>query len=338
MWSGLLGIPESAISPTKNFFDLGGHSLLLIRLLSQIRKEFGVSIPFTAIYNGGTIQAFGELISKASANARSATECLVEIKSTGRKKPIVMIHPISGTVFCYQELAALLDHPVIAIQADLEQAAKLKDPTFESMAKHYLEALSKKFNPGGYYLGGWSMGGMIAYEMAQQLRAGGKSIPEPLILIDSFIPSVLKVKNRAISVNYWLVKDLEEKFGIKTGVTEESCKSESYDETLHRITSGIESSGLGTAKEIGHLVKNIFSFYKSSLVAIERYDIKPYPNQIVLFRAGDSYDGAERPEKNGWDTVAANLTCVPISGNHFTMLKGTNVKSVAEQIERLWKA
>jgi thioesterase domain-containing protein len=112
---------------------------------------------------------------------------LVPLAPHGSRDPLFLVHPIGGNVHCYLPLARLLaarGRPVYGFQARGADGAEEALPTVEQMASAYLDELRRHRPSGPYHLGGWSMGGVVALEMAQRLRAAGERVPR-LVLIDA---------------------------------------------------------------------------------------------------------------------------------------------------------
>jgi amino acid adenylation domain-containing protein len=186
IWAAVLG--RGDVGRDDSFFDLGGHSLAAVRLMARIRERFGRELPLAVLYRAATIERLAVLLRAGSAPA--ARSALVELTPAAAgpgsrvARPLFCVHPAGGNVLCYAELARALgpDQPLYGLQ--LADPAPLGPvPTVETMAARYLEELPAVAPAGPYALGGWSLGGAIAYEMARQLRAAGEAV-ELLALID----------------------------------------------------------------------------------------------------------------------------------------------------------
>ena len=185
IWEELLQIQP--IGVTDDFFDLGGHSLLAVRLAARIEERFGRSMPLAELLLGSTIE---ELAVRLRGPV-SATEnpLLVDLGAMGPGPPIVLVHPIGGGVLCYNDLARRLDgkHPVYALQSVGLERDEEPEHDLARMAAQYVDVLRHKQPVGPYFLAGWSMGGVVAFEMARQLVADGHDVSR-LFLIDCSVP------------------------------------------------------------------------------------------------------------------------------------------------------
>src|SRR5262249_36260326 len=148
-----------------NFFELGGHSLLAANLLARMREAAGGDLPLSALFHGGTIEYLATIMGREAGSM--AWPCLGQIQSSGSEPPLFLVHPGGGDVVCYLELARCLgsDQPVYGLRAPGFYGERAPYTRIEEMAAHYLEALKTVQPEGPYLLGGWSLGGTIAYEM-----------------------------------------------------------------------------------------------------------------------------------------------------------------------------
>ncbi|HEX3528888.1 MAG TPA: amino acid adenylation domain-containing protein, partial [Thermoanaerobaculia bacterium] len=190
IWAELLGAAHIGVHD--NFFERGGHSLLAVLLMARIEKRLGTTLPLAALFSAPTLEALAALAETSGGHpaGRKGRGSLVAIKpATNRdtdQAPFFCVHPIGGNVLCYLDLARHLapDQPFYALQTpDDRPPAK----SIEEMAARYLAEVRCVQPQGPYRLGGWSMGGLVAFAMARQLAAEGQA-PELLALIDTLPP------------------------------------------------------------------------------------------------------------------------------------------------------
>lgn len=209
MWRDLLGVAE--IAATDDFFDLGGHSLIAIRLMARIHRELGVRFQLATLFEAPTIEKLTALVraerpdidatlaraaspdspAVTAADTPTRTSSLVPIRSAGTKEPFFIVHGAGGNVLYLWSLARAMPEgrPVYGFQANGIDGHDQPDPTIESMAARYVAEL-RAFKPGPYLLGGYSGGGVIALEMVTQLEALGERV-QYLVLFDSIDPQYL---------------------------------------------------------------------------------------------------------------------------------------------------
>ncbi|MBV9405061.1 MAG: amino acid adenylation domain-containing protein [Acidobacteriaceae bacterium] len=176
-----------AVSVRDSFFDLGGHSLLAVQLFAEITDVFGKTLPLVTIFQAQTVELLASALQKEISSATWSP--LVAIQTAGTRPPFFCVHSQGSSVLGYRALAEALgpDQPFYALQPRGLDGKSAPHERIEDMAADYIEELSKIDDKGPYYMGGICLGGIIALEMAQQLRAQGKQVGF-LGLIDSHFP------------------------------------------------------------------------------------------------------------------------------------------------------
>lgn len=180
IWAKLLH--QTRVGRDDNFFDVGGHSLMAARMFTEIRKDFGKSLPLGTLFQRPTLRALAEMIDGA--------ECitsLMEIQSEGDKLPLFLVHGGGGGVFIFQALATHLgrERPIYGLEAPWLGSSPDRYWTMEELAAFYLREIRRVQPNGPYHLGGFSLGGSIAFEMGQQLHHQGEEVAS-LLLLDAF--------------------------------------------------------------------------------------------------------------------------------------------------------
>jgi amino acid adenylation domain-containing protein len=184
IWEDLLGAAGPAGPPIgvrDDFFALGGHSLLAVRLVARIEQSLGSSLPVAALLRSPTVEGLAALLRDGAEPSRGP---LVELAAGPRDRyPLFLVHPVGGEVLAYLPLARDLaaERSVYGLQASGESR------TLEEMAAAYLDAMRAVQPTGPYRLGGWSLGGVVAFEMARQLEAAGETV-DLVALLDSYAP------------------------------------------------------------------------------------------------------------------------------------------------------
>lgn len=170
LWQKILGVER--ISIDDDFYEIGGHSLLAVSLLSKIRHQFDVKIPSTTLFQVKTIRALATVIESYKQEQEEYSPLVVLREGDASKPPLFMVHPVGGTVFCYMQLANILDthRTVYAFQDPSIEAEKSLFPNIENMAAFYLDHIQKIQGQGPYYLCGASFGSLVVTEMAHLLE------------------------------------------------------------------------------------------------------------------------------------------------------------------------
>ncbi|HEY7387937.1 MAG TPA: amino acid adenylation domain-containing protein [Bryobacteraceae bacterium] len=184
------------IGITDNFFDLGGHSLLVMELLAQIERAFGKRLPVAAIFKAQTVEQMAAAIQEQSWKPGLS---LVPVQPHGDRLPLFIIPLADGHAFAYLDLARSLGsgQPVYVLESAAFSGDGKPLELVEDIARHFLQEIRTVQPKGPYRLAGFCMGGIVAFEMARQLIDAGEEAPL-LILIETWHPkSIPEVRGGA---------------------------------------------------------------------------------------------------------------------------------------------
>ncbi len=182
VWQELLSVHP--IGVTENYFDLGGTSVLALRLFAEIKFCFDLDLPLATLFYAPTVRTLAGVIRDSGVQAASP---IVPIQPHGGKPPIFCIGPVNGEVILYRHMALELgpQQPVYGLQpfSLLDRVT-----TIERLAAGYIEQLEQNGERQPFCLLGYSFGGLVAVEMAQQLRKRGVQ-PALVALVDTdYVP------------------------------------------------------------------------------------------------------------------------------------------------------
>ncbi len=354
IWGEVLNIERVGIHD--NFFDLGGDSLLTVRLLEQIHKQFERDLPLSALFLNPTIESLAN--SLGSETDSLPWSPLVTIQPAGSNPPFFCVHPIFGVVFPYYELAHHLgtNQPFYGLQPiGIDGETPLT--CIEDMAAHYIEALRRVQPKGPYFLGGWSFGGLVAFEMAQQLQKSGDEVAllavlDTLAPISGNIPSLGNgFRFLLTTVARYIWSFLFDYFRLITADNKNIINSLiSRFPNFNKFVRWLENN-LFSHFILGDAAANLISedsrlrilseltiapmlrvFYANSQ-AVVNYVPQVYPQRITLFRTSVKSSIADRDPSMGWDQLTVGRTEIHmIPGNHLTMLRKPHIQVLAEQL------
>jgi len=325
IWSEVLHL--NAVGVTDNFFDLGGHSLLAVRLMARIEKQLGIHLPLTTLFTEPTIESQATLLNSKSSLRFSSP--LVPIQTTGELPPLFCVHPIGGNVLCYAELAQHLgkNQPSYGLQSVGLYGEQQPLTKIEDMAATYVQTLQEIQPNGLYYLAGWSMGGVIAWEMAQQLQAAGQEVAL-LALIDSYAPSKSESITDEASLANSLAADLGGLFGTELPLKQLNLEQLQPEEQLQQVFKAAKRLNLLPPEVDIEQMHHLFQVFQANRVAIAKYQPQPYSGKVALFCAGST------AEDRGWSSLSTgDLETYTIPGDHYTMLHSSYVQALAQQLE-----
>ncbi|HEY8602499.1 MAG TPA: amino acid adenylation domain-containing protein, partial [Thermomicrobiales bacterium] len=193
IWEATLGV--APIGVTDNFFDLGGHSLVAVRLFARIEAAFGRKLPLATLFAAPTIGELAALLREQGWVASWSS--LVALQPRGNHPPFFCVHAIGGNVLKFRALAAHLgpDQPLYGLQARGLDGQEPPATHVEEMAANYLAEIRQVQPHGPYFLGGQCFGGMVALEMARQVQVAGERVAL-LAMFDDYAPGYTKLLSR----------------------------------------------------------------------------------------------------------------------------------------------
>jgi amino acid adenylation domain-containing protein/non-ribosomal peptide synthase protein (TIGR01720 family) len=267
------------IGITDNFFDLGGNSLLTLTLVGQIQAEFAVELPLAAVMTDGTIKGLAQLILENKKEEEWSP--LVPIKPSGSKLPFYCVHAGGGNVVGFYDLAQQFaeDQPFYGLQAAGLVEGQEPLSRIEDMAALYIEAIRKQQPEGPYLIGGYSSGGIIAFEMAQQLQRNGQEVGI-VALLDSFRMTAEREQVDKDDAN--LISLFVRTLGRILPV-EELRKVESGKQVGYALQRGREENLIRSFVDERKLVST-YHVLKALKQATHDYKPQVYPGSITLFR------------------------------------------------------
>lgn len=335
IWQKILN--TDSIGVKDDFFDLGGHSLLAVSLMAEIKQQFGQTLPLTMLFQKNTIEQLATVLRHQKTDI--STSPLVEFKAGSVGKSLFFIHPVGGNVLSYLNLANNLgsDFGVYGLQAQGLDGKKPPLTRIEDMAADYIKAIGTVQPSGPYFLGGWSMGGVIALEMAIQLQQQGENVAL-LALMDSWIPkSNVRDSNSHLNdteLLWQFAQDLGLRFGQKIVESFEVLQSIPAAEQLSFICQQ------GQVKELFPPDLEPMEFYplvevfKSNLQAMQNYTPQTYSGKITFFQARENLWKNLPDSSLEWDRLSSqSLDIYPVDCNHYTIMNLPYIDLISAQLK-----
>ena len=328
IWREVLNV--STLGIRDSFFDLGGHSLLAVRLFARLEARLGIKLPLATLFQTPTIEG----LARAALRDRRAERLrsLVAMQPHGTGRPIFAVPGVGGSVFCFTDLARSMqrDQAFYGLQSRGLDGAEKPLTSIEEIAEAYLEEIQEVQPEGPYLLMGTCMGGIVAYEMAQQLHAKGQQVA--LLLLLETWPPPENSRHRA-SIGKHPLTEL-------TVVVNRIRRD--FKELRALRGREIFRYLRGKATVLTEMVarRDLFHGDRSDLVeqtnlfAYQRYKPRAYPGRVVFFRAAERDVRPAFDRRLAWrELVKGDLEERIVSGGDSgLMLIDPNVRTLAKEI------
>ncbi len=334
IWKEILNLRVAGVRD--NFFEHGGHSLLAVRLLTRIRQTLGVDLPLALLFQKLTIEHLAAHIRQASGGAWQQFSPLVEIQRGAAGPAFFCVHPAGGNVLCYTDLAKHLgmDQSFYGLQAQGLDGTQMPLSSIEEMATSYIAAIRTIQPAGPYFLGGWSMGGLVAFEMAQQLQAQGQHV-SLLAVIDANAPATETQFAEPDEISYMesFTRDMGLAWEQLQGSSDDLVNLDSRQRLDYVLEMAVAANVLPPDVESSQ-IEHLYNVFKTNVRAMLDYKPQPLSIPITLFKAEELL-GEPADPRAGWERFTREgVELLTVPGNHYTMVREPHVKILARQLVR----
>lgn len=346
-WQELLGVGQVGVEDS--FFDLGGHSLIAVRLFAMIRKTWSVDFPISILFEAPTIAACAALIeAEIGPQEGDAADAAPKPKGPpprrfthlvpmhqgqgGPNPPFFLVAGMFGNVLNLRHIAQLLgnDRPFYGMQARGLFGEDEPHSNFVDAARDYIAELKQVQPEGPYYLGGFSGGGLIAWEMAHQLEAQGDQVALT-VMLDTPVPMCADLSR-------------QDRMLIKLSNLRQKGPGYAVEWARRRAERLLRKGDEGGAVE-----RSGGQFHNQEIEAAFRaalpiYDLRPREGRVALFRpplvarwrvSGGRMVNADKEyiyEDNDWSRFAPGLQVIEVPGDHDSMVLEPNVRVLAARM------
>ncbi|MEO5782430.1 MAG: amino acid adenylation domain-containing protein [Ginsengibacter sp.] len=329
-----------------NFFELGGHSIQAVQIFSKIRKTFSRKFPLATLFQAPTIEQLAILVTgKKNSNSYSS---LVAIQPCGSKNPLFCMHAGAGTVLLYQSLSQHLgmDQPVYGLQAKGLNGNEPPQTCVEDMATHSIKHIRNVQQQGPYFLAGYCFGGILAFEIAQQLIRQGQTVAL-LVNFNGVSPTYVHPSHLSIIEEEG---DLEENTNLPKTIkyywkkfifltTREKIlypfkflirKLLTYNQQ-YKIRKFFYSYYISRNRPLPEALRKYYFFENNGAIA-RAYKPQPFPGKMIILRSPKIY-----PDPSlGWDgLVTGDIETCDISGEHKDRRQIMNEPFIKDTAEKL---
>jgi amino acid adenylation domain-containing protein len=326
-----------------DFFEIGGNSLIAAQLFAQIERAFSKKLPLATLFQAPTVEQQADIIRQEDWTPDWSS--LVTLRSGGSKTPLFLAAPVGGNVLSYRDLLMRLDpdQPCYGLQAVGLDGVQAPQRSVPEVASHYVKEILTVQPDGPYYLSGSSFGGLVAYEMAQQLHDMGKPIAL-VVMFDAYGPNyptrlpstsrlrrkVFKVLRRAdthlsnlLFANWkgrWIYLQVKlPKLYLRL--------SRMFRQRLNQVLNPVPRK-----------LRRIRSAHMGAARREKRYmrAQRRFPGRLVLFRAEKQPLGIYPDPKLGWGAVVGDdIEVYEIPGHHTSIIYQPRVQILAEKMRQI---
>ncbi|WP_433242125.1 SDR family NAD(P)-dependent oxidoreductase [Actinomadura nitritigenes] len=329
IFEDVLGLDRVGV--TADFFaDLGGQEHQADRVVAMVAAELGGEVTRGELFEVPTAENVAEVI--RAADEEAARQTVRPLKPTGDRRPIFIAHPAGGTTACYRQLIDLLgdDQPVYGLER-FEDA-----PSVEERAARYVRHLLEAQPEGAFRLGGWSFGGVLAYETARRLQAAGREV-EFVALFDAGIPLPVDDESDTLARRFSAFADyINETYGLDVTLTYDELSG--LDEEAQFALVMERAAPLVDYIPPAALTHQLTSHQDTR--SLEAYRPEPYDGRVILYYAPEETPWAVRDARyvldgtNGFGGLCSDLEIVTIPGvHHLNLLDPPGVEILAAHLE-----
>jgi amino acid adenylation domain-containing protein len=333
MWCEVLGLERVGIN--NNFFELGGNSLLAARLFSSIETVFGKQLPITMLFKNPTVAQFADALSREQLSISNRS--LIAIKEGGDKLPLYCVHTLGGMVGTYYLLAKYLDddQPVYGVFSQWENEKEKIYSSIEDTASYCAEQIMAFQPEGPYLIGGYSFGGMVAFETARQIQLRGGEVG--LLALFDTLPTIQSLPFPG-RIPY------EISFGIRyigfhLRKMLENPVNKIGDYLLPRMKKAVKKvkdkmKKWNIDQPAVDKIERTEAVIQTNMKALERYKYPQAPLKVTLFKAQQEYTDTFHKFPYGWQFFAMKgVEVCHCRGNHYTFFKMPHVQELSRQLQ-----
>jgi len=333
IWQSLLSLDN--ISVQDDFFDVGGHSIIGVRMMARVSREFGVSMRVSDLLAYPTIRLLASKIEEIALSKSLVVESswnpVVTLQRGQPGTELFLVHPVGGDVLCYMELVRSmgLRYSVYGLQARGLYGKQTPFTSLSEMVQAYVEGMMKVQKNGPYRLGGQSLGGVICLELAHALKLRGQEV-EFITMLDTFTPIAMEGNSRGEA------DFLQSALGCGLPGLVNAQEGASPERRLRELYGQAKALSLLPDDITLEFVQRVYRVAKQNHTLVSACDAQTIDVDVYHFAAVDS--PFDEGASEGWKARGADFKFLKTAGNHETMMRGANAavlgKSMVSVIER----
>jgi enterobactin synthetase component F len=327
MFARILDVP--GVRPGDDFFDLGGDSLRAARLVAELERTYGVSLGGAIMLEQRTPASLAAILAVRinSPSGQRGTSRVIPVRVTGTRPPLIVVHDGYGGVMYARGLAQLLgeDQPVYAIEGEQADGRPAVDRTVETLAARYIADMQRALPHGPYMLYGYSFGGMVAYEMAQQLAATGGRVTV-VAVGDTPAGEIPKWSPPPVAARFGHIVKVLPSYGLRAGAKRAADVYRGFAERkrLEREV-GVARRYLESGDVAPPMVRGRMAMLDNAAIAAN-YKLRPYDGDVLLFTC----TSGDHSDPKAWERyVRGNLEVIEVGTAHTELMGPGGIELVA---------
>jgi len=333
LWRDHLRVGE--IHPDDDFFALGGDSLMAVEIMSGLESQIGRPVPLASLFTYPTVRLLAKAID--SRKEKEEWKSVICIHNGKGRIPLFIIHGAGLNILLFNTLAKHLspDQPVYGVQPAGMDGATKPHETIEEIKEHYLREIKTVQPEGPYAIAGFSMGGIIAYELCRTLSENGEKVSF-LGLFDT--PSFNTYRNRSAStriVARWVNTLARVSFTLRLIIKDPGgTLPGKWKWWKYRVRLFFNTREIVPLDEIANLPHPLVHIARANLKAVNGMTLQHYPGTLHLFRAQNRNFYVKDPEYLGWNELANEVVIHSIPGEHSFIFAPPNDILFAEELQK----
>jgi amino acid adenylation domain-containing protein len=336
IWERVLGVYP--IGVRTSFFDLGGYSLMIVRLFAQINRVFDRNFPIATIFTAPTIELLAEIV-----RGQGTTGALVPIQTDGLKEPLFVVH--SYLLYGALRLTVGQDRPLYGLQEIEDDHGRLV--ALEDRVARYVQEIRGVQPHGPYRLIGWCAAGPLTVEIARSLRAVGEDV-ELTGLIDASKPGY-SARDAANGGRLNLVKWARSKWQFHSSRMAPLPLSSKGAYVVGMVGNALKVAWRGFLLRYWRMIYAVCRRYGiappdfmhnvswMTFASMRQHEIRPYDGRITLFRASETTMVQGDPTLGWRDVAVQGVDIIWVPGNHESMFREPHLSSFVDALRGTWQ-
>ncbi len=330
-------LEAEAISVDDDFFAMGGNSVSAVTVVARINRHFGVDYPADFVLRNASIESLAAALREQNSNP--VDPVLVPMHRNAGKPRLFLIHPIGGTLYCYLKLNQCIrdSYEIYGLQSPGLNDGEQSLVSVEDMADLFSDRIQSSAGAEPVYLAGWCFGGVLCYELSEQLRRKGVTVART-IMFDSRAPIAANHPENGDDAMLlsWFARDLAVPQGKSLHIEPDSLRALDEDDMFGSLFAQLVTAGVLPPDSKVQAIRHLFEVYLANAIALQMYLPGRYDNDYLLLKARD--EAPDWGDSLGWDQVLGAAPAMElVAGDHNSMMFDPQVAEIGRILNALPK-